>query len=213
MSATRLYAPFKRTADVVTAAMLLLVLSPLLLLASLAIKLTSRGPLLFTQDRVGRGGRRFRVLKFRTMRGGRRPDPAELVPLDHPEITPVGRVLRRTKIDELPQLLNVLVGDMSIVGPRPTLSEQVEQYDDFERRRLEVRPGCTGLAQVNGNTALPWPERIKWDVFYVNRYSPWLDAWILLKTVAVIVAGERRFARRLDDARAPGPTDDDSRPG
>jgi len=212
MSAARLYAPFKRTADVVTAAGVLVVLSPLLLLASLAIKLTSRGPLLFTQDRVGRGGRRFRVLKFRTMRGGRQPDPAELVPLDHPEITPVGRLLRRTKIDELPQLLNVLIGDMSVVGPRPTLREQVEQYDDFERRRLEVRPGCTGLAQVNGNTALPWPERIKWDVFYVDHYSPWLDAWILLKTVAVIVAGERRFVRRLDDVYAPRPTGDEDRP-
>jgi lipopolysaccharide/colanic/teichoic acid biosynthesis glycosyltransferase len=199
MSPARLYVPFKRAADVATAAGALVVLSPLLLLAALAIKLTSRGPLLFTQDRVGRGGRRFRVLKFRTMRGGRRPDPEELVPLNHPEITRVGRLLRRTKIDELPQLLNVLAGDMSIVGPRPTLSEQVEQYDDFERRRLEVRPGCTGLAQVNGNTALPWPERIKWDVFYVDHCSPWLDAWILLKTVAVIVAGERRFVRRFDD--------------
>ena len=203
MSATRLYPPFKRTTDVLTAAGVLVILSPLLLLASLAIKLTSRGPLLFTQDRVGRGGRRFRVLKFRTMRGGRRPDPEELVPLDHPEITPVGRVLRRTKIDELPQLLNVLIGDMSVVGPRPTLGEQVERYDDFERRRLDVRPGCTGLAQVNGNTALPWPERIKWDVSYVDRCSPWLDAWILLKTVAVIVAGERRFVRRLDDENQP----------
>jgi undecaprenyl phosphate N,N'-diacetylbacillosamine 1-phosphate transferase len=196
----------------VTAAGVLVVLSPLLLLASLAIRLTSRGPLLFTQDRVGRGGRRFRVLKFRTMSGGRRPDPEELVPLDHPEITPVGRLLRRTKIDELPQLFNVLVGDMSIVGPRPTLNEQVEQYDDFERRRLEVRPGCTGLAQVNGNTALPWPERIKWDVFYVDHGSPWLDAWILLKTVAVIIAGERRFVRQLDGSRAPGPAADENQP-
>jgi len=203
MSAATLYAPFKRVADVVTAVGVLVALSPLLLLASLAIKLTSRGPLLFAQDRVGRGGRRLRVLKFRTMRGGRQPDPEELVPLDHPEITRVGRVLRRTKIDELPQLLNVLAGDMSIVGPRPTLGEQVEQYDDFERRRLEVRPGCTGLAQVNGNTALPWSERIKWDVFYVDHCSPWLDVWILLKTVAVVIAGEERFVRRLDDVHAP----------
>ena len=117
MSAARLYAPFKRAADVLTAAGALVVLTPVLLLASLAIKLTSRGPLLFTQDRVGRGGRRFRVLKFRTMRGGRQPDPEELVPLDHPEITRVGRLLRRTKIDELPQLFNVLIGDMSVVGP------------------------------------------------------------------------------------------------
>ena len=92
------------------------------------------------------------------------------------------------------------------------MSEQVEQYDDFERRRLQVRPGCTGMAQVNGNTALPWPERIKWDVFYVDRCSLWLDAWILLKTIAVIVAGERRFVRRLDDSRAPGPTTDKNQP-
>lgn len=198
-----LYAPFKRSSDVVAAGLVLLTLSPMLLLAAIAIKLTSRGPLLFTQQRAGRGGQLFRIYKFRTMRGGRTPDPNEMVPLDHPEITAVGRLLRRLKIDELPQLLNVMLGDMSLIGPRPTLPDQVEQYDGFQRRRLDVRPGCTGLAQVNGNAALTWPDRIEWDVYYVDHVSLWLDAKVLLKTVAVIVAGEQRFLRRFSDRGLP----------
>ncbi len=188
----------KRWADVLFSVVLIVVLSPALLLAALGAFLSDRGAIFFTQDRGGLGGRPFKLIKFRTMRAGRTPDPKELVPLDHPEITAWGRILRRTKMDELPQLLNVLRGDMSIVGPRPTLLDQIARYDEYRRQRLLVRPGCTGLAQVNGSTTLSWDERIKYDVYYVHHMSPWLDLRILAKTLAVIAFGERRFARPID---------------
>jgi lipopolysaccharide/colanic/teichoic acid biosynthesis glycosyltransferase len=185
----------KRLGDLVGAGLLLVVLSPILLVAAALVKLTSPGPLLFSQDRGGRNGEPFRLHKFRTMRGGRRPDPKELVPLDHPEITRVGRFLRRSKIDELPQLVNVLKGNMSLVGPRPTLLDQVEAYDEFRRQRLLVRPGCTGLAQVNTSAAVPWDERILYDIAYVRRCSLWLDVGILLRTILVLIVGEERMIR------------------
>ena len=185
----------KRLGDVVGAGLLLVILSPILLVAAAFVKLTSPGPLLFSQDRGGRNGRPFRLHKFRTMHGGRTPDPKELVPLDHPEITRVGRFFRRSKIDELPQLVNVLKGDMSLVGPRPTLLDQVEAYDDFRRQRLLVRPGCTGLAQVNTSAAVPWDERILYDIAYVRRCSLWLDVGILLRTMQVLMVGEERMIR------------------
>ena len=134
------------------------------------------------------------------MRGDRKPDPRELVPLDHPEITTIGRFIRRTKIDELPQLMNVLKGEMAIIGPRPTLPDQVAAYDDFKRQRLLVRPGCTGLAQVNGATAISWDERIKYDVYYAYHCSLWLDLHILLKTTVVILRGDAAFARPFDQS-------------
>jgi len=198
MPPSPIYKSVKRAGDLLVAALALLTLSPLMLAAALAIKLTSRGPIFFHQQRAGRGGRCFALIKFRTMLAGRTPDPQELVPLNHPDITTVGRLLRRTKIDELPQLFNVLAGHMSVVGPRPTLPDQIERYNLFERRRLQVRPGCTGLAQVNGNIALSWSERIKWDVYYVDNHSFCMDVKILIKTVVVIVAGEQRFVRHID---------------
>jgi lipopolysaccharide/colanic/teichoic acid biosynthesis glycosyltransferase len=127
-------------------------------------------------------------------------DPREVVPLAHQNITTLGRLLRRTKIDETPQLFNILRGDMSIIGPRPTIMDQVLKYDAFERRRLEVRPGLTGLAQVNSNATMSWPERIKYDVYYVDHLGPALDAWILLKTVAVVIFGEERFSRVFEES-------------
>lgn len=193
----RWYPALKRFIDIVASLAGLVVLSPVLLLATVLIKLTSPGPVFFTQIRAGREGLPFTVFKFRTMSGGRRPDPKELVPLDHPEITTVGRWLRRAKIDELPQIFNVLIGDMSLVGPRPTLMHQVEQYGAFERQRLRVRPGCTGLAQIHGGTAISWPQRIEWDVFYVNNLSLALDLQILLRTPVVILLGEERFVQTL----------------
>ena len=135
----------KRGFDLLGTTALLIVLSPVLLLAALLVKLTSPGPILFVQERAGLNGAVFRLLKFRTMLGGRRPDAKELVPLSHPDITPVGRLLRRFKVDELPQLVNVLTGEMSLVGPRPTLPDQVAAYDEFRRQRILVRPGITGL--------------------------------------------------------------------
>lgn len=181
----------KRAFDCVLAIALVIVLSPLFVVTAILVKLTSRGPVFFTQDRGGVHGAPFRLIKFRTMRGGRRPDPKELVPLDHPEITGFGRFLRRSKIDELPQLFNVVKGEMSLVGPRPTLLDQVEAYDDFRRQRLLVRPGISGLAQVYGNAMVSWDERILYDIAYVRRCSFSLDLHILMRTILVVIGGER----------------------
>ena len=191
----------KRVFDVAATSVALVALSPVLIVAAAAVKLTSRGPLWFMQERVGRDGRRFRVVKFRTMRGGRTPDPKELIPLDHPDITPVGRLLRRLKIDEMPQLVHVLKGEMSLIGPRPTLPDQVEAYDDFRRQRLLVRPGISGLAQVYGNTSIPWDERILFDIAYVRGCSLVMDLGILLRTVWVILAGEAHTTRAFRTTR------------
>jgi lipopolysaccharide/colanic/teichoic acid biosynthesis glycosyltransferase len=190
----------KRACDLLLGSLGLMLLSPLLLTAMLLVKLSSAGPIFFRQVRTGRGGREFQPYKLRTMRGGRAPDPNELVPLDHPEITAVGRLLRRLKIDELPQVLNVVKGDMSLIGPRPTLPEQTREYDEFKKQRLLVRPGLTGLAQVNGNTAISWDERIKYDVYYVRNHGFWMDVGILLKTGYVLLRGEARFARPFDQS-------------
>lgn len=170
----------------------MIVLLPVFLFAAALIKLTSSGPLFFIQTRGGRLGQPFRLVKFRTMLGDRKPDPKELVSLHHPDITRVGLWLRRLKIDELPQLLNVLRGDMSLVGPRPTLLDQVEAYDDFRRQRLEVQPGVTGLAQVYASSLASWDERILYDVAYVRLCSLRLDLWVLLRTVLVVLLGEHR---------------------
>jgi len=191
----------KRACDLLLGLVALLLLAPILLAAMLLVKLTSPGPVFFIQVRTGRHGREFRPYKLRTMRGDRIPDPNELVPLDHPEITPVGRVLRRLRIDELPQVVNVIKGDMSLVGPRPTLPEQTRRYGAFQRQRLLVRPGLTGLAQVNGNTALSWEERIRYDVYYVRHHSFWMDAGILLRTPLVLLRGDACFARPFAHSR------------
>jgi lipopolysaccharide/colanic/teichoic acid biosynthesis glycosyltransferase len=190
----------KRLVDALVSAVLIVLLSPIWMMAALLIKLTSSGPVLFHQTRGGLHGRPFESLKFRTMHADHRHDPSEIVPLTHTGITPVGRWLRRLKIDELPQLLNVLRGDMSLVGPRPTIMEQVLAYDDFQRRRLEVRPGITGLAQVNGNAEIPWPERIRYDVYYVDHATLWLDLAILAKTVLIVLLGEPRFSRPFEES-------------
>lgn len=194
----------KRAFDIVASILLLIVLSPLLLLVALIVKATSRGPVLFMQKRSGQHGRVFRLIKFRTMHGERKPDPKELVPLDHPEITPVGRIMRRLKIDELPQLMNVLRGEMSLVGPRPTLPDQVDAYDDFRRQRLLLRPGITGLAQVYGSALMSWDERILYDIAYVRKCGLLMDIGILLRTVAVIPLGETRMTRSFESTKYAG---------
>lgn len=191
----------KPCGDAVVGVIALSLCTPLLLLAALFIKVTSPGPVFFRQTRAGRNGRPFHVIKFRTMRAGRTPDPKEIVPLSHPEITPVGRVLRRMKFDELPQLFNVLRGEMSIVGPRPTLLDQVEAYDDFQRQRLLVKPGLTGLAQVYSSAAATWDERILYDVAYVRLCSPLLDFRILFRTILVVLVGESRTSRPFQSTR------------
>ena len=195
-----IYAFFKRLFDVFVSVTLIVLLVPVWLATVVAIKLSSPGPLFFVQTRGGRDGNPFSLIKFRTMRADHVHDPTEIVPLSHPGITRLGHLMRRTKIDELPQLFNVLIGDMSIVGPRPTIMDQIVCYDSFQKRRLQVRPGCTGLAQVNSNATVSWDERIRYDVYYVDHLTPWLDAQILLKTIAVVLLGELRFSRPFDES-------------
>ena len=197
----KLYQTFKRLADIVVAGALLIVLAPLFVLVAMVLKLSDRGAVFFAQRRSGLRGREFTIYKFRTMRADRKHDPFEYVPGAHPDITAVGRILRRVKLDESPQLWNILKGDMSLIGPRPTVPEQVVRYNDFERRRLEVRPGLTGLAQVNGGILLPWPERIKWDVYYVEHLKATLDLRIAFKTVIVLLAGDKKFTRTIEQAK------------
>jgi lipopolysaccharide/colanic/teichoic acid biosynthesis glycosyltransferase len=179
-----------RALDVAGAAVGLAVASPFLGAAALAIKLDDGGPVLYRQRRVGRDGQEFELLKLRTMVvGAERQGAGWAVNRGDPRITRAGRLLRRLSLDELPQLWNVVRGEMSLIGPRPTLAYQVEQYTPRQRRRLEVRPGITGWAQVQGRASLPWEERIELDVWYVEHRSPWLDAKILARTPLALFGG------------------------
>jgi lipopolysaccharide/colanic/teichoic acid biosynthesis glycosyltransferase len=183
---------------VLVAGVLLLLTSPLLAASALAIRLESRGPAFYRQRRVGRYGEPFELLKLRTMVPGAEAMGAGIYVLQgDPRITRIGRMLRRFSLDELPNLLNVISGDMAIVGPRPTIQEQVDRYTDRQRRRLEVKPGITGWAQVNGRASLPWPERIELDVWYVEHRSLWLDVKILLKTARMLLTGHGLYSEDL----------------
>ena len=179
-----------RFCDIAIATLALIVLSPLLLGAAIAIKLGSRGPVFYRQRRVGLNGEEFEMLKLRTMVEGSDPvGVGTVVTRDDPRVTAAGRVLRRTSLDEIPNLLNVLRAEMAIVGPRPTIPAQVEDYTPRQHRRHEVRPGITGWAQVQGRAGIPWEERIELDVFYVDHRSPALDARILAKTLGLLLSG------------------------
>jgi lipopolysaccharide/colanic/teichoic acid biosynthesis glycosyltransferase len=179
-----------RAADVLLAGLGLTVSAPLLGVAVLAIKLEDGGPVLFRQPRVGKDGADFELLKLRTMVvGAERQGAGFAVDRGDPRITRAGHVLRRLSLDELPQLWNVLRGDMSLVGPRPTLRYQVDRYTDRQRRRLEVKPGLTGWAQIHGRAELPWDERIELDVWYVEHRSPLVDLKILARTPGALFRG------------------------
>jgi lipopolysaccharide/colanic/teichoic acid biosynthesis glycosyltransferase len=185
---SRPYERAKRALDLALASTIAVAASPVLAGIAIAIRLESRGPILFRQERIGRHGRAFEILKFRTLVDEPPRNPGDyVISASDPRITRVGAFLRRWSLDELPQLLNVLRGDMSLVGPRPTLRYQVEQYDDFQRRRLEVAPGVTGWAQIAGRNSLSWPDRIKLDVWYVDHRSFLLDLRILLATLPTLV--------------------------
>jgi lipopolysaccharide/colanic/teichoic acid biosynthesis glycosyltransferase len=180
-----------RTFDISVALLALLLLSPVLLIAAIAIKLGSRGPVIYRQRRVGRGGEEFELLKLRTMVQGSDPvGVGTVVERDDPRVTAAGRFLRRTSLDEIPNLVNVLRGEMAIVGPRPTIPAQVNDYSPRQRRRHEVRPGLTGWAQVQGRAGIPWEERIELDVEYVERRGLVLDLRILVKTAGLLVTGQ-----------------------
>jgi sugar transferase EpsL len=174
----------KRAADLAGASLVLTISLPLALAVALAVRLLLGRPVLYRQLRPGLGGRPFELWKFRTMRDAAdergRPLP------DERRLTRFGRWLRRTSLDELPELVNVLRGEMSLVGPRPLLLEYLSRYDARQMRRHEVRPGITGWAQVHGRNALGWPERLALDVWYVDHLSPWLDLRILLRTLGEV---------------------------
>ena len=189
MSAPRRGLP--RAADVAIAAISLAVLSPLLALAAAAIKLGSPGPAIYRQRRVGLHGEEFEMWKLRTMRAGSDPVGVGTAVVERdPRVTAAGRFLRRFALDELPNLVNVLRGEMAIVGPRATLPAQVALYTERQRRRLELKPGITGWAQIRGRTGIPWERRIELDVWYAEHRSPWLDLKILAATPLVLVRGE-----------------------
>ena len=184
-----------RAADVALGAVGLALTSPLVAAGALAVKLQDGGPVLYRQRRVGKDGEEFELLKLRTMVvGAEKLGAGYAIDRGDPRITPTGRILRRLSIDELPQLWNVVRGDMSVIGPRPTLRYQVERYDERQRRPLEVKPGITGWAQIHGRAALPWEDRIELDVWYVEHRSPRLDLAILLRTPLALLGGHYKGA-------------------
>ena len=180
----------RRAVDIAVSLLALLLSAPVLALAMVAIRLESRGPAIYRQRRIGLDGRPFDVLKLRTMVQGAEHIGAGLaINANDSRITRVGAFLRRTSLDELPNLVNVLRGDMSLLGPRPTLPVQVEQYTERQRGRLAIRPGITGWAQVNGRASLPWSERIELDLYYIEHRSLSLDLRILARTAALVLFG------------------------
>jgi len=204
-----LYERTKRIFDLSVATILLILLSPLMALIALAIKLDSPGPVLFIQKRVGRGGRLFDFYKFRSMSHGGNHDEAHRAfskqyingvedetqikvfkPQNGHGVTRIGRILRKTSLDELPQLVNVIKGDMSLVGPRPSVWYELEEYADWHYRRLDVLPGITGLAQINGRSSIRFKEIVRIDIQYIENRSFWLDLKILLKTIPVVLSGK-----------------------
>jgi lipopolysaccharide/colanic/teichoic acid biosynthesis glycosyltransferase len=203
--------------DRIAALFLIILVSPAMAVASAWVLLDDGRPVLFVQRRAGKNGRGFKMPKFRTMVNdaieiGRRmslsEDPFGIMP-DDPRVTSSGRFLRRTGLDELPQLFNVLIGQMSLVGPRPDLVEQTANYTDSDRRRLAVLPGITGWAQVNGRDEIAWPERIRQDIWYIENWSLSLDAKVLLLTAAQFLRSEPKpIEDTMNIERAKKPKDD-----
>ena len=180
----------RRVFDIVVAGVALLFFSPVLLLAMLAIRLESPGSPIYRQRRVGLDGEEFDVLKLRTMvTGAEHLGAGMAIDEGDTRITRVGEFLRRTSLDEIPNLINILRGDMAVIGPRPTIPIQVAQYTDRQRGRLAVKPGLTGWAQVNGRAALPWPDRIELDLWYIEHRSWRLDLQILMRTARMVLSG------------------------
>lgn len=199
-----MYPTIKRIFDVVVAASALVLCAPLMVLVALLIKLTSPGPVIFMQERVGFKGQRFGMLKFRSMSeyaeavrtslAAQNEIPGPVFKIrDDPRVTPIGRVLRKASIDELPQLLNVLKGEMSLVGPRPPTPGEVEQYEAWQLRRLEAKPGLTCIWQVSGRSHIAFDEWVRMDVEYVEKQSFWLDLKLLLLTIPAVITGRGAY--------------------
>ena len=201
----------KRAFDLVVSIILVIILTviPFMIVIPILIKLTSKGPAVFTQERVGKNGKIFKIYKFRTMRipedsldeNGNQLPPKE-------RITKVGAFLRKTSLDELMQLFNVINGTMSFIGPRPTLPYQVERYNERQRRRLDMRPGITGWAQVNGRNDLTWGEKIEYDIEYIEKFSLWFDIKVYFKTVGVVLGGGGIAFTKDDAINAKAPVEE-----
>ncbi|RKY10379.1 MAG: sugar transferase [Planctomycetota bacterium] len=184
----------KRLIDFVASLFGLIAAFPVMLVMAILIKLTSKGPIFFCQERLGKDAKIFKLYKFRTMV----PNAVNMgdglsTGAGDPRITPIGRFLRKSSLDELPQLFNVLKGHISLVGPRPTVPQHLEYYDEYQRRRLEMKPGITGLAMVKGRNRNPWSIRIKYDVEYIDSFNLWLDLKILVMTVWVVLSGRDTY--------------------
>lgn len=190
-----MYPTVKRIIDITVALLLCIVLSPLALIVATLIKLDSPGPVFYRQTRLGKHQRPFSILKFRSMSPDANRDTRQTFD-NSPGVTRTGRLIRRCKIDELPQIINILIGDMSLVGPRPSLPDLVTQIAPEYHRRYSVRPGLTGLAQTNGNVFIDWEERCKHDLAYIDTMSLLTDLKIVFKTVLVVLVGEDRFIRK-----------------
>lgn len=198
----RVYDATKRAVDLVASAVALVVLSPVLAIVAILVRAKLGSPVIFRQPRPGKDGRIFTLYKFRTMRDvAPGTSGVAAVASDAERLTPLGRRLRSTSLDELPELVNVLKGDMSLVGPRPLLPEYLDRYNSEQARRHEVRPGITGWAQVNGRNAVSWDERFRMDVWYVDHRSFALDARTLLRTVAAVVSREGVSAQGVETMR------------
>ena len=191
-----MYLKFKRLFDFLISFAILLLLFPLFIIVAVLIKFDSKGPIFYLQSSVGENGRVFRIYKLRTMTNKERDPNVKQTYLQDPDVTRIGGLLRRFKIDELPQIWNVFIGDMSLVGPRPALPSLYEKFGEIAKKRCEVRPGMTGWAQVNGNIYLPWEERLCLDREYVDRMSFMLDLRILVKTVAIVLFGEEKYIKK-----------------
>lgn len=184
----------KRLIDIILSLIVLVVFLPVWIIVAILIKATSKGPIFFLQDRPGQHKKIFKVYKFRTMKpGSDKMVKGEEVMKDDDRVTSIGKFLRRTKIDEIPQVLNVLKGEMSLVGPRPERVASLEEYDDEISKRLNMKPGMTGLAQVSGNIYLELQDRYKFDVYYIEHFNIWLDIKIIFRTVGVVLFGEDRY--------------------
>lgn len=185
---------FKRILDIIISITTIIILSPFLLIVSLLVKLSSSGPVFFIQTRIGKDFRKFDLIKFRTMTNEKRG--VSKVYGREKGVTFIGYYLRRFKIDELPQIINVIKGDMSIVGPRPSIPSQLEKMNSEQKKRYLVRPGLTGLAQVSGNIYMDWQERYKFDLLYIRNVSIYNDFKIIFRTVLIVIKGEKKFLNK-----------------
>lgn len=199
----------KRLFDILISLLGIILCSPFWVIIIFVMKITMPGPIFFKQERVGKKFEIFSIIKFRSMKIDEESEKNFKIQNDKNRITWFGNILRRTKLDETPQLINVLLGDMSLVGPRPTVKQRVDEYPDGQEIRLSMRPGMTGISQISGNVLLSWPRRIEYDCRYVKEFSIFLDLKILLATIKVILRGEEKFISAEDAAYYKNPIYDE----